>query len=75
MKPTNFLKRALQAGLDAQRAWNLWGSQRGKQFLTDEPESRLCAACRELAETRSFEAELFFALDRVYPFGLGGRHS
>ena len=75
MKPTDFLLRALQAGLDAQRAWNLWGSQRGRQFLTDAPEGRLCAAARELAEKRAFEAELFFALDRVFPFGLGGRHS
>jgi hypothetical protein len=75
MKPTNFLKRALQAGLDAQRAWNLWSVQRGPVLLTREPESRLCRAARELAEKRSLEAAFFFALDKVFPFGLGGLHS
>jgi hypothetical protein len=73
MKPTNFLGRALQAGLDAQRAWNLWSAQRGPMLLTREPESRLCQAARDLAERRGLEAAFCFALHKVFPFGLGGR--
>lgn len=72
MKVTNFLRRALEAGLHAQRAWNLWAAQRGSKFLTRDEESRICAAARALAEQRALEAELFFALDKVFPFGLGG---
>ena len=75
MKPTDFLRRALVTGAQGLKAWSLWAAQRGPRMLSNEPESRLCAAVRELAERRAMESALFFALDKVYPFGLGGRHS
>ena len=75
MKPTNFLRRALVTGAQGLEAWRLWYAQRGPRLLSSEPESRLCAAARELAERRALESALFFALDTVFPFGLGGRHS
>ena len=73
MKPTNFLRRALVTGAQGLEAWRLWASQRGPRMLSSEQESRLCAAARELAERRALESALFFALDTVFPFGLGGR--
>ena len=72
MKPTNFLRRALLTGQQGIEAWHLWASQR-KSLIGGEVETRLCAAARELAERRALESELFFALDKVFPFGLGGR--
>ena len=71
MKPTDFLRRALVTGAQGLQAWRLWAAQR-KSLIGGEVESRLCAAARELAERRALEAALFFALDKVYPFGLGG---
>jgi hypothetical protein len=75
MKPTDFLRRALVTGAQGLEAWRLWYAQRGPRLLSHEPESRLCCAARELAERRALESALFFALDEVFPFGLGGRHS
>jgi len=75
MKPTDFLRRALVTGAQGLEAWRLWYAQRGPRLLSHEPESRLCQAARELAERRALESELFFALDKVFPVGLGGRHS
>ena len=75
MKPTDFLRRALVTGAQGLDAWRLWYAQRGPRLLSHEPESRLCCAARELAERRALESELFFALYKVFPFGLGGRHS
>ena len=72
MKPTNFLRRALVTGQQGLEAWRLWGAQR-KSLIGGEVETRLCAAARELAERRALESALFFALDTVFPFGLGGR--
>ena len=74
MKPTNYLRRALVTGAQGFAAWRLWRAQR-QSLIGDEVEGRLCAAARELAERRAMESELFFALDKVFPFGLGGRHS
>ena len=74
MKPTDFLRRALVTGQQGLEAWRLWSSQR-KSMIGKEVEGRLCAAARELAERRALEAALFFALDKVFPFGLGGRKS
>lgn len=71
MKPTNFLLRALVTGAQGLTAWRVWSSQR-KSVIGQEVEGRLCAAARELAERRALESALFFALDKVYPFGLGG---
>jgi len=71
MKPTNFLRRALVTGQQGLEAWRLWGSQR-KYLIGHEVENRLCVAARELAERRSLESSFFFALDKVFPFGLGG---
>jgi hypothetical protein len=74
MKPTNYLRRALVTGAQGLKAWRLWRAQR-KSVIGNEAEGRLCAAARELAERRALESALFFALDEVFPFGLGGRHS
>jgi hypothetical protein len=71
MKPTNYLRRALVTGAQGLEAWRLWRAQR-KSIIGNEVENRLCAAARELAERRALESALFFALDEVYPFGLGG---
>ena len=74
MKPTDYLRRALVTGQQGLETWRLWAAQR-KSVIGGEVETRLCAAARELAERRAMESELFFALDKVYPFGLGGRKS
>lgn len=56
----------MQARLDGLRAWNLWAAQGG---LCGRP-SRLGVAARAIAEARTQLAEVYAALDEVFPLGL-----
>lgn len=66
MKLKPFWTLEMQARLDGLRAWNLWAAQGG---LRGKP-SRLALRAREIAEARRALAEVYAALDRVFPLGL-----
>lgn len=71
MKLTPFFALEMRARFAGLAAWRLYGAQGGlAASLRRGPVPRLAAAARALAEQRAHLAEVYAALDAVFPLGL-----
>lgn len=66
MKPTNLPMACLRASWAAVNAWGLYWSQ-----IKHNP--AMAAKARAIAEQRRADADLYEALDRVFPLGYAWR--
>lgn len=71
MKPKSLIGLELQARHTACLAWSLWATQGGMKAdpKRGRPLSRIAAKAKEIAQERSRLAELWYALNCLFPLG------
>lgn len=75
MKPKSLIGLELHARRVACVAWNVWAAQGGMKAdpKRGRPLSRIAAKAKEIAEERSRLADLWHALNCVFPLGYSNR--